>query len=81
MRKTSLLLIPCLLVAFLELASGTTASGQAPAITTQPASLTVTAGNPATFTVVASGTAPLSYQWQKDGAALTGATSSTYTTR
>lgn len=80
MRKTSLLLIPCLLVAFLELASGTTASGQGPAITTQPASLTVTAGHPATFTVVASGTAPLSYQWQKDGAAITGATSSTYTT-
>lgn len=80
MRKTSLLLIPCLLVVFLELVSGTTASGQAPAITTHPTSLTVTAGHPATFTVVASGTAPLSYQWQKDGAAITGATSSTYTT-
>ncbi|MEW5922131.1 MAG: immunoglobulin domain-containing protein [Bacillota bacterium] len=38
-----------------------------PSITTQPASQTVTAGQTATFTVVATGDAPLSYQWQKDG--------------
>ncbi len=52
----------------------------APSITTQPASVTVTAGQTATFTVVASGTAPLSYQWQKNGAAISGATSTSYTT-
>ncbi len=52
----------------------------APSITTQPASQTVTAGQTATFTVVASGTAPLSYQWQKNGANIAGATSSSYTT-
>jgi hypothetical protein len=40
------------------------ASSAAPSITTQPTSQTVTAGLTATFTVVASGTAPLSYQWQ-----------------
>src|SRR5215472_12260846 len=59
-----------------------TASGTAvlPGITTQPASQTVTAGQTATFTVVASGTAPLSYQWQKNGANIAGATSSSYTT-
>jgi hypothetical protein len=34
-----------------------------PAITQQPASLTVTQGQTATFTVTASGTAPLSYTW------------------
>jgi hypothetical protein len=51
-----------------------------PSITTQPASQTVTAGQTATFTVVASGTAPLSYQWQKNGANISGATSSGYTT-
>ncbi len=51
-----------------------------PSITTQPASQTVTAGQTATFTVVASGTAPLSYQWQKNGANISGATSSVYTT-
>jgi hypothetical protein len=51
-----------------------------PTITTQPASQTVTAGQTATFTVVASGTAPLSYQWRKNGVAISGATSSSYTT-
>ena len=51
-----------------------------PTITTQPASLTVTAGQTATFTVVAGGTAPLSYQWQKNGVAILGATSPSYTT-
>src|SRR5947199_5917213 len=52
----------------------------APTITTRPANQTVTAGQTATFTVVASGTAPLSYQWQKNGANIAGATSSSYTT-
>ena len=59
-----------------------TATGNvvAPSITTQPASQTVTAGQTATFAVVASGTAPLTYQWQKNGANISGATSATYTT-
>ena len=52
----------------------------APTITTQPANQTVTAGQTATFTVVASGTAPLSYQWLKNGANIGGATSSNYST-
>jgi hypothetical protein len=52
----------------------------APTITTQPLNQTVTAGQTATFSVVASGTAPLSYQWQKNGANIAGATSSSYTT-
>ena len=56
------------------------ASATAPSITTQPASQTVTVGQTATFTVVATGTAPLSYQWQKNGTAIIGATSATYTT-
>src|SRR5881398_3216170 len=51
-----------------------------PTITTQPANQTVTAGQTATFTAVATGTAPLSYQWQKNGANIAGATSSSYTT-
>ncbi|HKD70938.1 MAG TPA: immunoglobulin domain-containing protein [Candidatus Acidoferrum sp.] len=49
-------------------------------ITTQPASQTVTAGQTATFTVVASGSAPLSYQWQKNGTNLSGATAASYNT-
>ena len=52
----------------------------APSITTQPASPTVTAGQTATFSVTATGTAPLSYQWSKSGTAIGGATSSSYTT-
>src|SRR4029077_1150747 len=52
----------------------------APTITTQPANQTVTAGQTATFAVVASGTTPLGYQWQKNGANIVGATSASYTT-
>ncbi len=52
----------------------------APSITTQPSSRTITAGQTATFTVTATGTAPLSYQWRQNGTAISGATSSTYTT-
>jgi hypothetical protein len=52
----------------------------APTITVQPANQTVTAGQTATFTVVAGGTAPLSYQWKKNGANIAGASSAGYTT-
>jgi hypothetical protein len=52
----------------------------APAITTQPASQTVIAGQTAAFSVTATGTAPLSFQWQKNGANIIGATSSSYAT-
>jgi hypothetical protein len=51
----------------------------APSITSQPASQTVTAGSSATFTVTASGTAPLSYQWRFNGSNISGATSASYT--
>jgi hypothetical protein len=57
-----------------------TASVVAPLITSQPVSKTVTAGQTATFSVAATGTAPLSYKWMKNGTPITGATSSTYTT-
>ena len=56
------------------------AAAVAPTITTQPGNQTVTAGQTATFTVVATGTAPLSYQWQKSGVNIAGATSASYTT-
>jgi HYDIN/CFA65/VesB family protein/Ig-like domain-containing protein len=52
----------------------------APSITAQPISQTATAGKTATFTVAATGTAPLSYQWQTNGMPISGATSSSYTT-
>ena len=54
-------------------------TSQAPSITTQPANQSVVVGQTATFTVVAAGTAPLNYQWQKGTANISGATSATYT--
>ena len=51
-----------------------------PSILTQPASQTVTAGQAATFSVTATGTAPLSYHWRKNGISIGGATAATYTT-
>jgi hypothetical protein len=51
----------------------------APAIGTQPAAVGVTAGSPATFTVVATGSGPLAYQWRRNGADITGATGASYT--
>jgi uncharacterized protein (TIGR02145 family) len=50
----------------------------APTITTQPQSQTVTVGQSVTFSVTATGTAPLWYQWYKDGAKISGASSSSY---
>ena len=52
----------------------------APYITAQPVNQTVTAGQTATFSVTAAGTAPLAYQWQKNGADIAGATTASYTT-
>src|SRR5271168_2370606 len=58
----------------------TVVTAAAPSITTQPSNQTVTAGQTATFTVTAAGTTPLSYQWQKGTATISGATSASYTT-
>lgn len=55
-----------------------TGTPTAPAITAQPTSISVVVGQSASFSVAASGTAPLQYQWQKNGAAIAGATSSNY---
>lgn len=43
-------------------------------IAVQPANLTTNEGTPAMFSVIAGGTAPLSYQWYKDGGLLDGRT-------
>ena len=51
-----------------------------PTITTHPSNQTVIQGATATFTVSASGTAPLNYQWQKNMTNITGANSPSYTT-
>src|SRR6476661_5039503 len=49
-----------------------------PSITAQPQSQNVTEPAAATFSVQATGTAPLVYQWNKGGSPITGATSATY---
>ena len=49
-----------------------------PSITVQPLALSKLQGQSASFSVTATGTATLTYQWYKDGVAITGATSATY---
>ena len=49
-------------------------------ITAPPASVSVPLGAAASFSVTASGTTPLTYQWRRNGADIAGASSSTYTT-
>ncbi|MBL8267064.1 PQQ-dependent sugar dehydrogenase [Steroidobacter sp.] len=51
----------------------------APTINEHPVSVSVSAGQPATFTTSASGVQPLSYQWQRNGVAISGATQNSYT--
>ena len=51
----------------------------APALTCQPLDQTVVPGGTATFSVAASGTAPLTYQWLLNGASIPGATNSSFT--
>jgi hypothetical protein len=50
-----------------------------PVITNQPQSLAVNPGSPASFSVGATGTGPLNFQWQKNGADIGGAATSSYT--
>ena len=55
-------------------------SAAAPSITTQPSNQAVSVGLTATFSVAASGTTPLTYQWQKGTTPIAGATAASYTT-
>ena len=55
------------------------AVGIPPQIVTQPTNQSVLAGSNAVFSVTATGTAPLSYQWRHAGTNLVGATNSTLT--
>jgi len=56
-----------------------TTFGGLPVITQQPTNQTVASGNLATFTVTATGTPPLSYQWNFNGTNIAGATAATLT--
>jgi glucose/arabinose dehydrogenase len=57
----------------------TSTNSTLPVIAQQPASATIPFGDPVTFSVSASGTAPLQFQWQKDGVDIEGATQNMYT--
>ncbi|MGC4073933.1 MAG: discoidin domain-containing protein [Nibricoccus sp.] len=56
---------------------GTASASGAPVVTTQPVSVSVMAGQPASFSVQASGSG-LGYQWRKNGAPISGAIASTF---
>ena len=56
------------------------AATTAPKITKQPANQTVNVGQTATFAVTATGTPGPTYQWQKNGVNISGATSTSYIT-
>src|SRR5262245_51228219 len=60
------LMFPCSLLA------------EAPSIAQQPIDQTIFYGDPVTFTVGASGVAPLSYQWYRNGNPIAAATTSVY---
>jgi sugar lactone lactonase YvrE len=77
-RKGPVLL---LLGALALLAAGCSHSGSdtPPAITAQPQSASVITGRPVSFSVTASGTGALAYQWAKDGKAILGAQAATLT--
>lgn len=57
----------------------TTAPLAGPSITQQPANVSVAVGQAATFTVAASGTTPLAYQWSRNGVPILNATGTSYT--
>lgn len=49
-----------------------------PTITSQPVTFVAAVGTPASFSVAATGTGTLTYQWELDGTPISGATSDTY---
>ncbi|MEY4507347.1 MAG: hypothetical protein RL297_1925 [Pseudomonadota bacterium] len=56
-----------------------TVTGLAPSITTQPSAQSARAGTPVTFTVAATGTGSLTYQWKKGTSNIANANSASYT--
>jgi Immunoglobulin I-set domain len=81
--RTLMQVLSCLTLTLLWTACGSSNSSSQnsiPAITVQPSNVTVAVGQTATFSVQATGSGTLAYQWQKSNTAISGATSSSYTT-
>ena len=82
MARSAFSLLPTFIrrhVTALVLAAAVLPASAAPTITKFPVSQTANVGQTVTFTVEATGTAPLSYQWYRGATAIPGATSATYT--
>lgn len=61
-----------------QLSAAATLTFNEPSISSQPADFVAAVGAPASFSVVASGTGTVTYQWELDGTPILGATSDTY---
>src|ERR1700730_10158458 len=61
-------------------ASAPSSSAAGPAIMTYTSSRTVSPGETVTFSTEATGSGRLTYQWERDGAAISSATAASYTT-
>src|SRR5512135_3090344 len=68
----------CALTSLVPVFDAVGSTKQPPTITVQPQGVGVITGGAASFSVTATGTAPLYYQWRKNGAAISGATARTY---
>jgi hypothetical protein len=79
-RRSLLLPLFTLFPVILQVAGCGLNCSVSPTISGQPSSQTIAVGQPALFTVAASGSAPLSYQWMKNGVAIPGATQDSYVT-
>src|SRR5262249_3533404 len=78
--RLSILALQFSVIAFVGCGGSPPPPPMAPSITIQPLSQTVTAPLMATFSVTATGTPPLSYQWSKNNAPISGANAASYTT-
>lgn len=67
-------------VTSVEAVLSVTAAPVLPRIDTAPRAVTVAVGQSATFEVVASGSAPLAYEWRRNGSPVAGANADRYTT-
>jgi hypothetical protein len=68
----------CAVTSLVSAADVVAAPKRAPAITTQPQDLVAITGDAALFSVTATGTTPLYYQWRKNGSPIAGATGTSY---